>query len=372
MTAQRISADSHIVEPPNCYIDFIEPKYRDVAPRVVRHVDGFDTYYVRDMEKTAAVGLIAAAGLRNEEQKEFIAKATFEETPRGGWNPVDRLVAQDIDGIGGEVIYASLGMVLCSHLDYDYMNACFQAYNRWLETFCGHAPDRLFGLAQTAIVSVDDAIADFRKAKEMGFVGMMMPGNPQHEDYDHPDYDPLWQCAVDLDMPICFHILSSRGGEIAKALEANRGHPLNAFLKIMRSVQDMIGLFVLAGVFERHPRLKMVCAEGDAGWLPHYSYRIDHAVKFHNPGGNIEGFSKMPSEYIRDNIWVTFQDDWSAFQVKDLLNIDHLLWANDYPHSDSTWPVSQQILAEQASHLSDVEREKITSGNVRALFNLPG
>lgn len=372
MTTDYISADSHIVEPPNCYIDHIEPSYRDVAPRIVRHPDGFDTYYVRDMEKTASVGLIAAAGLRNEAQQKFIASATFDETPRGGWNPADRLLAQDEDGIGGEVIYASLGMVLCSHLDYDYMNACFQAYNRWLETFCGHAPDRLFGLAQTAMVSVDDAIEDFRKAKAMGFVGMMMPGNPQYEDYDHPDYDALWECAVDLDMPICFHILSSRGGEISKALEANRGHPLNAFLKIMRSVQDMIGLFVLGGVFERHPGLKMVCAEGDAGWLPHYSYRIDHAVTFHNPGGNIEGFSKMPSEYIRDNVWVTFQDDWSAFQVKDLLNIDHLLWANDYPHSDSTWPWSQEMLVDHSKNLTDAERRKITSGNVRNLFGLPG
>ncbi|MEL0082474.1 MAG: amidohydrolase family protein [Gammaproteobacteria bacterium] len=371
MRASHISADSHIVEPPNCYVDHIEPKYRDVAPRVIRHPDGFDTYYVRDMDKTTTVGLLAAAGLRNEEQQNYIATATFDQTPRGGWHPQQRLLAQDRDGIGGEIIYASLGMVLCSHLDYDYMNACFQAYNRWLEGFCGEAPERLFGLAQTAMVSVDAAIDDFRLAKERGFVGMMMPGNPQHEDYDHPDYDALWQCAVDLDRPICFHILSSRGGEIAKALEVNRGHPLNAFLKIMRSIQDMIGLFVLGGVFERHPKLKMVCAEGDAGWLPHFSYRIDHAVTFHNPGGNIEGFSKMPSEYIRDNVWVTFQDDWTAFQVKDLLNIDHLLWANDYPHSDSTWPFSQEMLADHSKGLTDLERDKITADNVRQLFNLP-
>ena len=80
----------------------------------------------------------------------------------------------------------------------------------------------------------------------------------------------------------------------------------------------------------------------------------------------------MPSEYIRDNVWVTFQDDWSAFQVKDLLNIDHLLWANDYPHSDSTWPWSQEMLVDHSKNLTDAERRKITSGNVRNLFGLPG
>ena len=371
MATGLISADSHIIEPPGCYTDHIEPKYRDVAPRIVRHADGFDTYYVRDMPKTASVGLLGAAGLRDKAMQDFVAGATFDQIPRGSWNPADRLLAQDRDGVAGELIYASLGMVLCSHPDYDYMNACFQAYNRWLQGFCDAAPDRLFGLAQTAVTSVDAAIEDFKQAKEMGFVGMMMPGSPQHEDYDHPDYDPLWACAQDLGLPVCFHILTARTGDLATAMTAQRGHPLNAFLGIMRSIQDIIGLFVLGGIFERFPKLKLVCAEGDAGWLPHYSYRIDHAVKFHVPGGNIDGFSKMPSEYIRDNVWVTFQDDWSAFKVKDLLNIDHLLWANDFPHSDSTWPWSQELLSEHASECSQQELDKITGGNVRALFNLP-
>lgn len=366
-----ISADSHIVEPPHCYTDFIDPKYRDVAPRVIRHADGYDTYLVKDMKKTTTIGLLAAAGKRGVEQQEFIAKATFDDTPAGGWDPKARVEAQRRDGVDAEIIYASLGMVLCSHLDYDYMDACFKAYNRWLQTFCGEAPGRLFGLAQTAVTSVDDAIKDFERAKQMGFVGMMMPGNPQQSDYDQPEYDALWECAVDLDLPICFHILTARGGEIAAALDSHRGHPLTAFLKIMRTVQDMIGLFVLGGVFERHPKLKMICAEGDAGWLPHFSYRIDHAVSFHNPGGNIEGFSKMPSEYIRDNVWVTFQDDWSAFKVKDHLNVDHLLWANDYPHTDSTWPVSQELLAQHTAGLTAEESRKILRDNVRSVFNLP-
>lgn len=371
MDLRCISADSHIVEPPNCYVDFIEPKYRDTAPRVMRHADGYDTYWVRDLPRTTTVGLLASAGLKDQAKQDFIARATFDQLPAGGWDPLARIEAQQRDGLDAEVIYASLGMVLCSHPDYAYMDACFQAYNRWLQGFCGAAPGRLFGLAQTAVTSVDAAIKDFERAKAMGFVGMMMPGNPQQGDYDQPEYDALWQCAVDLDLPICFHILTARGGEIAAALDNRRGHPLTAFLKIMRTVQDMIGLFVLGGVFERHPKLRMICAEGDAGWLPHYAYRIDHAVSFHNPGGNIEGFSKMPSEYIRDNVWVTFQDDWSAFKVKDLLNVDHLLWANDYPHSDSTWPWSQEILARHTVDLTPRERRKILRDNVRNVFKLP-
>ena len=73
-----------------------------------------------------------------------------------------------------------------------------KAYNRWLAAMCADAPERVYGMAQTAVLDVDSAIADFQEAKDMGMVGMMMPGDPVHEDYDHPDYDALWECATDL------------------------------------------------------------------------------------------------------------------------------------------------------------------------------
>ena len=161
---------------------------------------------------------------------------------------------------------------------------------------CADAPDRVFGMAQTAVLDVDSAIADFQRAKDMGMVGMMMPGDPIHEDYDHPDYDALWECATDLQLPICFHILTSRAGSLHAE---TRGHPLNNFLGIIRAMQDVVGLMVLGGVFERHPDLKLVVAESDAGWLPHYMYRMDHAARMNAEGGIIKGLSKLPSEYIR-------------------------------------------------------------------------
>ena len=117
---------------------------------------------------------------------------------------------------------------------------------------------------------------------------------------------------------------------------------MNGFLSIIRGCQDIMGTLVLGGVFERHPDLKVVCVEADAGWVPHYMYRMDHAYKRHRywlPAG--QELSKLPSEYFRENIYTTFQDDWVAFQTADLMNWRRLLWANDFPHSDSTWPESQ-------------------------------
>ncbi|MBV1878825.1 MAG: amidohydrolase [Pseudomonadales bacterium] len=369
--AGAISADSHITEPPNCYIDYIDPKFRADAPHIEQSASGDDVYVIKGVKKSVPLALLDGAGYSIAERKSRVGTIKFEETRRAGWDPEYRKEAQEIDGIAAEIIYASVGMALCTHPDIEYKNACMQAYNRWLADFCGALPNRLFGLAQTAVVSVDSAIEDFRRAKEMGMVGMMMPGEPVEGDYDYPEYDALWECATDLDMPIAFHILTSRTGGFSKKQNAHRGHPMNGFLTIIRAVQDVVGLLTLGGVFERHPKLKMVCAEGDAGWMPHYMYRMDHAAKFNVEGGIIKGLSKLPSEYLKNNVWMTFQDDWTAFKTADLMNYKQLIWANDFPHTDSTWPDSQALLDEHAVHLTTDQQQAIMRDNVAETFNLP-
>jgi predicted TIM-barrel fold metal-dependent hydrolase len=146
---------------------------------------------------------------------------------------------------------------------------------------------------------------------------------------------------------------------------------MNGFLTIVRGCQDIMGTLILGGVFERHPTLKIVCVEADAGWVPHYMYRMDHAFKRHRnwlpPGQEL---TKLPSEYFAENIYITFQDDWVAFKTADLMNWKRLMWANDFPHSDSTWPWSQEMLKEHAAGLSDEQRQAILCDNVAELYQI--
>ncbi len=363
-----ISADGHVCEPANCYVDHIDPQYRDRAPRIMEMEDGTEAFVVPGMRKPVALGFVDGAGFGPKERLARAKTMRFADVRPAAYSGRDRLAFMDQDGLAAELIYASVGMGICMHRDAEFKDACMQAYNRWLAGMCSEAPERIFGLAQTAVLSVDSAIADFSRAKEMGFVGMMMPGDPIHEDFDHPDYDALWECAADLQLPICFHILTSRAGSIdAKP----RGHALNNFLGIIRAVQDVVGMMVLGGVFERHPDLKLVVAESDAGWLPHYMYRMDHAARINAEDGILKGLSKLPSQYIRSNVWATFQDDLTAYHSLGLMDVEHLLWASDFPHTDSTWPRSRQLIAEQAAHLNEAQHQAIFRDNTATLFNLP-
>ena len=359
-----LSADSHITEPPDTYVARIDPRFRDRAPRLVRHEQLGDVFVIDGMKRPVPMGLVAAAGKPSESLSAFGAR--FDELHRGGWDPEARLADQDRDGVAGEVIYPTVGMVLCNHRDLDYKKACFDAYNRWIAEYAGKHPDRLFGIGQTAVRTPEEAVRDLEEIQRLGLRGVMLPGYPGVEDWDDSAYDPLWEAAVALGLPLSFHILTVR----EELGSPPRGPRLNSFMTVIRGCQDIIGTLVLSGVFERHPRLRVVCVEADAGWLPHYMYRMDHAYERHRAWLPAGALSRLPSEYLRENVYVTFQDDWVAFQMTELCNPRRLLWASDFPHSDSTWPCSQQVIAQQTAHLPPDVRSWILHDNVAELYRL--
>jgi predicted TIM-barrel fold metal-dependent hydrolase len=365
MIKRAISADSHITEPPDCYIDHIDPGFRDRAPRL-QSIPGIgDAFVIEGMGRPVPMGLVAAAG--KDPASITMDGVRFEDLWRSGWDPAYRVADQEKDGVAAEIIYPTVGMVLCNHPDFNFKKACFEAYNRWLQGYCSAAPGRLFGMAQVSMRTPEDGVDELKTAHAMGFKGVMMPGDPAVEDYDSAVYDKVWATAVELNLPLSFHILTSKSGSLGAE---TRGPRINGFLSVIRGCQDIMGTLIFGGVFDRHPNLKVVCVEADAGWVPHYMYRMDHAYKRHRYWMKAPPLKRLPSEYFHDHIHVTFQDDWVAFKVRDLCNVRRLMWANDFPHSDSTWPWSQSMLAEHAGSLSEQERNWICHDNVAELYGL--
>jgi len=365
-----ISADSHVTEPPDCYVDRIDPKFRDVAPKVVHDEKRGDLYIIDQMPDVVPMGLIAAAG---EDPRQMRREGKrFSDLHRGGWSAKDRIKDMERDGVVAEIVYPTVGMMICNHPNFDYKNACFRAYNEWLKEYVSGAPDKILGIGQTAARSPAETVEDLRRIKEAGFIGVMMPGVPQGDDYDSLSWDPVWRAAIELDMPLSFHVLTSRTDDTGGLFAGKgRGPKVNGFQNIIRACQDIIGMFIYSGVFERHPDLKVVTVEADAGWAPHYTYRMDHAFERHR--FNLDGGStlkRMPSEYFNDNIYMTFQDDAVAFEFSHLFNPRQLLWASDFPHSDSTWPNSMGVVATHAKNMSVEHLKWMVHDNVSELYKL--
>ena len=129
MRKTLISADSHITEPPNVYVDYIETKYKDQAPYLRRDAERGDMFILGEELPPIPIGIIAAAG-KNPTEIRFEG-VQFEDMHKGGYEPNARILEQDRDGVSAEVIYPSVGMMLCNHPDFDLKRACFKAYNTW-------------------------------------------------------------------------------------------------------------------------------------------------------------------------------------------------------------------------------------------------
>ena len=364
MTKPIISADSHVVEPPDCYIGRIDPKFRDRAPVMVHDEKRGDVFRIEGSEQRIPLSLVSAAGKPPEELTPLGAK--FEKLHRGGWDPQARIEAQAEDGIAAELLYPSVGMELCNIPDLELKQACMEAYNRWLVEFCEPYPHRLIGLGQAAVRTPEEGIRELEVIRDQGFRGVMLPGLPGVEDYDDPMYGEFFDAIVDLGLVASFHILTSGEG----MRQGFRGSKINGFMSIVRGNQDLMSMFVFDGIFMRHPKLRIVSVEADGGWVPHFMYRMDHAYRRHRHWLRGRELERMPSEYFREHVYFTFQDDHTAFRLKDHMNIERMMWANDYPHSDSTWPWSQDVLREQAAGLTAAEKDLVLHDNVARLYDL--
>jgi predicted TIM-barrel fold metal-dependent hydrolase len=370
-----LSADSHVTEPPDAYPSRIDRRFKDRSPRMAHDARRGDVYLIDGINRPISVTLLSAAGVDPAELPAIEARNRGWLQP-GGWDPEERIAAQERDGIAAEILYPSVGMLLCKHLDFDYRKACMDAYNLWLAEFCATHPERLIGVGQVSLRTVDDSIAEARRIKELGLRGIMLPGWPAEEDYDSKLYDPFWDACVDLDLPLTFHHLAGRRDPNEPTdspyADGNRGvnTRLNGWMNLVRGNQDLLAMFVLGGVFERHPRLKLICAEADAGWAPHFTYRMDYAYKHHRHHIRTESLSKLPSEYFHQNIYLTFQDDLMAFKLRQFSNLRRLMWANDFPHFDSTWPRSRQILEEHTAGMSEEEKNLVLHDNLVECYGL--
>ena len=370
MSSHRIiSADSHVAEPEAAYAE-IDPAFRDRAPHLVDDPAAGAGMVVDGLPTPVPMSFILAAGRKPED---IGTPARWETLNPAGYDPKVRLAILEEEGIDAEVIFPSVGMILCRVKDLDYRKACNDAYNRWLQGFCEVAPDRYYGLHNATLRTIEEGLQEVLEAKEMGFRGLMFPGDPSVEDYDHPCYDPIWEACADLGLPVHFHILTSDRDDLSTMIQRpTRGPKIAQFLSIIRGVQDIMLMLVYGGVFERHPGLKVVCAEADAGWVPHFMYRMDHAYKRHRYWLEVGKLSKLPSEYFAENIFVTFQDDYVATHMTDLSPTDRLMWASDFPHNDGTYPHTKEVLAKLTDGMSDEDRGRITGGNAAHLYGLAG
>jgi predicted TIM-barrel fold metal-dependent hydrolase len=360
-----VSADSHVVEPPDLWGQYIDPAFRDRAPKV-DHVGGREAFVIDGLppEFVGALGLFGSAGVPSERLQEI--RVQTDGNP-GGWDPHDRLKDMVRDGVDAEVMYPSMGMRLYLAEDPDYQFACFRAYNDWLADLCTVYPDRLFGLGLVSLSDVEAAIIELARVKDRGLRGACISVDLKGGDRPFWDveYDPFWAQAAELEMPISLHSLT--GGERRQALGGRIAQMVTEPAVVQASIANLIEF----GVLERFPELKVVSVENDVGWAGTFLARMDYAyqrsLRYSGPGGNL---SMLPSEFFHRQVYLTFMYDKPGVDLRHYIGVDNMMWSSDYPHGQSTWPESRGYIEWQFGDLPEEERRKITCDNVLNLYNI--
>lgn len=297
-----------------------------------------------------------------------------DPSPRRAANAKLRLEDMDRDGVATQVIYGPVHQI--STDDPVLRAACYSAYNDWLLDFCQAAPERLIGLPMLP-ETPEAAVAELERVRAKGGVRQVvfMVANIDPK-LDDPAWEPLWQALEDSGIILSWHITAFAkpnarvAGKAASVFE-------NTKLFLANFVEPFVDLFAW-GILERHPKLRMVLAEGGAGWLPWLVQALDHqhaqlveAQEFWADKGGAALVTK-PSDLFKRQIYATFQDDEVAMELIPFFGENHLLWASDYPHPDSVWPFSRQAIERQMKHLSPELRRKLTHDNAAALLGLAG
>jgi predicted TIM-barrel fold metal-dependent hydrolase len=361
--ARIISADSHVSEPPNLWLERMEQKYRDRAPRIERYGDS-DCFIYEGQMAPQPIGLGVMAGRKPEEFKAM--GVTMDEVRRGGWDPQARIEDQKIDGLDAEVVYPTLGMGLYTMPDPDLKAASFRAYNDWLADYCNVAPDRIVGCALIPADDVGAAVAELRRSRKNGLRGALIPAvAPEGRRYNDPAWDELWAAACDLDVPLSLHIGSGKKFEIKPGVGSAE---IMVTMEPM-SMPEVIATFIWGGVFERFPKLRIVSVESGIGWLGYLVERMDHVWRKHRFWTQ-SAVKRPPSEIFRDHVHATFQEDHIGMKIALDIGAQCLLWANDYPHTDTTWPESRKVIEEHFRGFPEKERNLMVGGNAARLYHL--
>lgn len=372
-----ISSDNHVFEPADLWATRGEAKFRDRAPQIV-HLEGMEgvangDWWFCDGRKVVGAFAGAQTGLRFEEPEKLSMDSSIEDVRPGGYIPEEHIKDMDIDGIDVSIVYPTVGLLLYSVPDSELLTSIFRTYNDWVAEFCSAIPKRLKGIAMLNIDDVQEGVRELERCAKLGFPGAMITVYPPEErSYDKPEYEPLWAAAQDLAMPLSLHIGTNRPGpgqEFADLDSATAAFVTNVDHWVRMSLANMI----FSGVFERYPKLQVGSVEMELSWVPHFLDRMDYnytqrAQEFSDAYRFKQG--ALPSDFFHSNVFLGFQEDALGIRDRQIIGVDQLLWGGDYPHQESTFPRSRQIIEEILVDCTDEEKAKIAGVNSARLYGL--
>lgn len=364
-----VSIDDHIVEPPDMFEHHLAPEWKEKAPRVLRQKDGTDIWMFQG-QPIINLALNAVVGRLPEEYG--MEPTSFSQIRPGTFDIHERIRDMNVNGILGSMCFPSFiglcGALFSRHEDKALALVMLRAYNDWhVDEWCGAYPGRFIPLGHVPLWDAELAAAEVRRLARKGCHAISMSQNLEElgfPSWHNASWDPLWKACSEEGTVVCIHIGSGAGMHFTSMEAPVDVMIATAPITIVNCAADILWSRTLRAF----PDLKVALSEGGIGWIPYFLERADYVHANHHQWTHQDFGGKRPSDVWREHIISCFIDDPIGLKNRHAIGIDTITWECDYPHSDTTWPNSPEILASQLDGIPDDEINKITHENTCRFF----
>lgn len=356
-----VSADCHVNEPADLWARRIAPEFRDRIPRVEVDAEGqkwsiaegLRPVRIKDMPKEFTQG--QAFSLETQD---------LDLSQRGSADPAVRNSHHDLDGVNAEVVYPNKGLLMWTSPDHALSAAMCEVWNNWAhETFDAYR-SRIGAVAAIAPGDVPAAVREVERVAALGFRSVLMPVQVSGQPYNLPLYDPLWGVLESTGLPINFHVGTGRD---PRSATGHGGAVINYVVHALATAMEPLTQLCASGICERFPGLRFALVECGIGWLAWALWAMDESYVKHDFWVSPK-LPQKPSEYFRRQGWCSFSDDPMGIETLHWIGADRVLFGNDYPHHEGSWPNSDEVVRRTMGNLSDEQLRLILGANAAQLY----
>lgn len=372
-----ISADGHAGMPEELWPEYVEKKYHEFLPDC--HEDG-----VKFVNFQKALVSFSDETLELMDPDQLLRKGRWQ----GVWDLDIRLAEMDREGIAAEFVIPMDQRVpllfsnFFRELPEELLRVGNQAYQRWAYDTFGPGKERLFIVGNAAAAGdMDFMLSELDWLAEHGFAATEIPGRVVRKEFPplyDPYFDPFWSKCEELGIAVLMHAgYGTEANEYGRTYEkiiknmeaAGRTNLLEEFMLHARDFFELnlkprqaMWQMMLGGVFDRHPKLKLLVVELRADWLPGTLAHLD--ATYLRARDQIPA-KKRPSEYWRENCLagVSFLHK-AEVQYRHEIGVGSMNFGRDYPHSEGTWPNTGTWLADCFEGVPEDEVRLMLGGNL--------
>jgi len=370
-----VDADGHILEPPELWGEYIEPKYKERALCLRLDDQGLEYMEIDGTpSKQLRRGMLGVLGGMQKNFAEMAPSTALTYAGGASFGAMDakeRVQRLDLEGLDAAFIYPTLGVLWEAECtDVEIAQAYTRAYNRWIVDFCSDSGGRLIPIAHLSLGDPLAAARELERAVRAGCRGgWVAPFTVTKKPHGHPEHDRVFAAAQDLDVPLAIHptfeprwATPGRFGDL---------HGAHFFLNVTSAdaVRHAFTTLFQFGVFDRFPRLKLVLLESGAGWIGYWLDRMDGYAR--SLLGRSVILKDKPSSYFRRQCWISGDPDEQTIpSLMEIYGADRFFWASDFPHPDHTGDYIEE-LDKLVAPLEPTARRNLLGDNVRRAYGLP-